>query len=45
MGAEEMVKLADWMNAVVRAPDDAALLDRTANEIRALCAGFPAPGL
>ncbi len=45
MGAEEMVKLADWMNAVVRAPDDTALLDRTANEIRALCAGFPAPGL
>jgi len=45
MGADEMVKLADWMNAVVHAPDDEGLLDRTANEIRALCAGFPAPGL
>ena len=45
MGPDEMVKLADWMDRVVRAPDDSALLERVAGEVRELCSGFPAPGI
>jgi glycine hydroxymethyltransferase len=45
MGKDEMVKLAEWMDRVVRAPDDAALLERVAAEVRELCSSFPAPGI
>ena len=34
-----------FMNAIVAAPDDERLLERTAYEIKDLCASFPAPGL
>jgi glycine hydroxymethyltransferase len=45
MGKDEMLKLADWMDRVVRAPDDAAVVDRVAAEVKELCAAFPAPGI
>ena len=45
MGESEMVKLAEWMDRVVRAPDDAGLLERVAAEVRELCSSFPAPGI
>ena len=45
MGKDEMVKLAGWMDQVVRAPDDAGLLERVAAEVRELCSSFPAPGI
>ena len=45
MGLPEMKRLADWMAAVVKAPEDEALLARVAGEVREMCAGFPAPGL
>jgi glycine hydroxymethyltransferase len=45
MGASEMKKLAAWMDEVVRAPDDEALLGRVAGEVREMCASFPPPGI
>jgi glycine hydroxymethyltransferase len=45
MGPDEMKKLAAWMNQVVAAPDDQALLTRVAGEVKELCDGFPAPGI
>ncbi|HEX4338518.1 MAG TPA: serine hydroxymethyltransferase [Polyangiaceae bacterium] len=45
MGKDEMLKLADWMDRVVRAPDDAAVVERVAAEVKELCAAFPAPGI
>lgn len=45
MGPAEMAKLATWMDAVVSAPGDDALLDRIAGEVKECCASFPAPGI
>jgi glycine hydroxymethyltransferase len=45
MKAPEMQRLAAWMDAVVAAPGDEALLARIAGEVKELCTGFPAPGL
>ncbi len=45
MGKDEMKKLADWMDRVVTAPGDEALLAKVAAEVREVCARFPAPGL
>ena len=45
MAEPEMRQIAAWMDAVVSAPDDAALHARIAGEIRELCARFPAPGI
>jgi glycine hydroxymethyltransferase len=45
MAEPEMRQIAAWMDAVVSAPDDAALHARIAGEIRELCAKFPAPGI
>lgn len=45
MGAAEMTRLADWMAAVVAAPEDEALQGRIANEVKRMCGLFPAPGL
>ena len=44
-GADEMQKLAAWMDAVVQAPGDEALIARVRAEVKALCAGFPPPGI
>jgi glycine/serine hydroxymethyltransferase len=40
-----MAKLAGWMDAVVSAPEDEALIARVASEVKECCASFPAPGI
>ena len=45
MGADEMVRIAGWMDAVVAAPEDEDLGARIAGEIAELCRSFPAPGI
>jgi glycine hydroxymethyltransferase len=45
MGRDEMRKLADWMDQVVQAPDDEAVIVRVAAEVEELCASFPPPGI
>jgi glycine hydroxymethyltransferase len=45
MGPDEMTKLAEWMDRVVSAPDDAGVLSRVAGEVKEVCSRFPAPGL
>ena len=45
MGREEMKMLAAWIERVVAAPTDEALLAKIAGEVKALCDRFPAPGL
>ena len=45
MGASEMKKLAAWMDEVVRAPEDEAVIGRVAGEVRELCQSFPPPGI
>ncbi len=45
MGPDEMKKLAAWMDCVVSAPSDEALILRTSGEIRELCKSFPSPGI
>ncbi|HJZ85396.1 MAG TPA: serine hydroxymethyltransferase [Polyangia bacterium] len=41
----EMKRIAIWIDTVLKAPDDTALAERVAAEVRELCASFPAPGL
>jgi glycine hydroxymethyltransferase len=41
----EMRRIATWMDEVVAAPEDEALAERVRNEVRELCASFPAPGV
>lgn len=45
MGSDEMKKLADWMNQVVSAPEDEALLARVAAEVKECGAAFAPPGI
>lgn len=45
MGPAEMKQLAAWIDGVVAAPNDDALLAKVAGEVKDLCAKFPAPGL
>lgn len=45
MGKAEMERLGDWMADVVANVGDEARLDRIAAEVKAMCDGFPAPGL
>jgi glycine hydroxymethyltransferase len=45
MGKTEMRALAAWMDRVVGAPDDDALIQRVAGEVKELCLGFPPPGI
>ncbi|WP_394822727.1 serine hydroxymethyltransferase [Pendulispora albinea] len=45
MGKDVMVKLADWMEYVVAAPEEKARIEKVAAEVRELCDGYPAPGL
>lgn len=42
MGLDEMHSIADWIAAVVRDPDNAALQQRIRGEVAALCQAFPA---
>jgi glycine hydroxymethyltransferase len=45
MGPAEMTRIAEWMDRVAGAHEDAALIDKVAAEVRELCQGFPAPGI
>jgi glycine hydroxymethyltransferase len=45
LGPKEMQQVADWMNQVVSAPEDEALIKKVAAEVRELLSSFPAPGL
>ena len=45
MKADVMVRLADWMDQVVKAPGDDANLARIAREVAAVCQKYPAPGI
>lgn len=45
MGADEMRRLADWMDQVLCAPDDPATITRVAGEVEQLCRQFPPPGI
>jgi len=45
MGTAEMQKIAEWIDRVVSAPGDEALLAKIAGEVKATCSKFPAPGI
>jgi len=45
MGKDVMLKLAEWMDRVVANVGDAAVEKKVADEVRELCAGYPAPGV
>jgi glycine hydroxymethyltransferase len=45
MGVAEMQKIAEWIDRVVSAHTDEALLTKIAGEVKALCSKFPAPGI
>jgi glycine hydroxymethyltransferase len=45
MRTDEMKKLAEWMDRVVSAAGDEAVITRTAAEVEELCAAFPPPGI
>ena len=45
MGKDVMLKLAEWIDRVVAAPADDALLAKVAAEVKSVCASYPAPGL
>jgi glycine hydroxymethyltransferase len=45
MREPEMRQIAAWIDQVVSNPEDEALLTRIAGDVKALCDGFPAPGL
>src|SRR5690606_556144 len=44
-GPDEVTRLASWVNDVVAAPEDEALLSRVEKEVKEMCDSFPAPGL
>jgi glycine hydroxymethyltransferase len=45
MGKDVMLKIAEWIDRVVAAPSDDALIKKVAAEVKDVCAGYPAPGL
>ncbi len=45
MGKDVMVKLAEWIDRVVAAPADEAVVAKVAGEVKELCGKYPAPGL
>jgi len=45
MSAPEMAKIAAWIDDVVKAPTDDALIAKIAREVEEVCKNFPAPGL
>jgi glycine hydroxymethyltransferase len=44
MGPEQMKQVAGWIAQVVNSPDDEALQQRIAADVREMCAQFPVPG-
>jgi glycine hydroxymethyltransferase len=45
MGKPQMENLAAWMQRVTTCVNDDTALDRIADEVKELCAAFPAPGI
>jgi glycine hydroxymethyltransferase len=45
MGRDVMLKIADWIDRVVAAVTDEALLAKIAVEVKEVCAKYPAPGI
>lgn len=45
MGADEMRRIAEWIDRAVTSAEDADELDRIAGEVEELAGDFPAPGL
>ncbi len=45
MGETEMRQIAAWMDEVIAAPEDEAVVGRVRQEVRELCQGFPPPGI
>jgi glycine/serine hydroxymethyltransferase len=45
MGPKEAAQVADWIAEVVKAPEDKQRIERVRHEVKALCDGFPAPGI
>jgi glycine hydroxymethyltransferase len=45
MGPDEMTRIADWIDRVAGHADDEAALARIADEVKGVCAGYPAPGI
>jgi len=45
MGVAEMEQIAVWIDEVITHIDDEITAQRVADEVRALCTGFPVPGV
>jgi glycine hydroxymethyltransferase len=45
MGEDDMRRIAGWIAAVLRAPDDAAATAKMKAETEALCRSYPVPGI
>jgi glycine hydroxymethyltransferase len=45
MGKDVMVRIADWIDRVTKSPSDEAGLRAIANEVKELCAKYPAQGV
>jgi glycine hydroxymethyltransferase len=45
MGKDVMVRIAEWIDRVVQAHTDEALLAKVAAEVKEVCAAYPAPGI
>jgi glycine hydroxymethyltransferase len=45
MKEDVMPRIAEWMDTVVKAPGDEAMIARVAHEVAELCNHYPAPGL
>jgi len=45
MKEPEMERVAEWMDRIIRKPDDVELQGRVAAEVADFCRAFPAPGI
>ena len=45
MKQDEMKKVGAWILSVLRAPEDAAVIERVRGEIQSFCKAFPVPGI
>jgi glycine hydroxymethyltransferase len=45
LGADEMRQVARWIADVLRAPDDASVIERTRADVNKMCARYPLPGV
>lgn len=45
MGEEEMLRLAEWIDGALRAPEDESLLSDIRKEVETFCRKYPVPGI